>query len=339
MNEAWALDPKTKQARVVTAAQWGAELKKDPSLAQRFQLVTKGTQKPLVYRGPYTRMGHEERVKPHFAYAAGHAPPQSHIFKREPESFEESVRKGKKVLLTLNTDLSHVNPDFRNTAVESCLTLEKFQQENEGKYVTYAIHDAADAVDAIKKIHGLLQTHEPKAKMDDRVFALYRGGVLPYHQFFLGDRREDIADLYDHMKANIAGTIHGQTRMIGMPRLIRFVPSRSTQEEKGLKGLKGAVYQPKGAAASYFSRLVFADENVKETPAYKALREQILQNKEGVYVLACPTITIGAEENGWRMMRWVINDIAAQTAPTGQQKNNFRPGPGDLPLPPQALSA
>lgn len=67
MKEAWALDPNTNQAWVVTAAQWGTELKKDPTLAQRFQLVTKGTQKPLVYRGPHTRMGHEERVRPHFA--------------------------------------------------------------------------------------------------------------------------------------------------------------------------------------------------------------------------------------------------------------------------------
>lgn len=336
MRTAIAFDKSARQHKQVTADQWARNVEQDPSLPERVELRAPRTNKPVVFRGPYTRMGNEERVRPHFAYAAGHAPPQSHVFEREHETLEESIRKGKKILLSLNNDFSYVQVDFRGDVTEKARKLEGFQRMYEGKYVTLSVHSADEALTAIKKIHGLLRANRPRATMDENVFALYRGGVVPYHQFYLGDRREDVAALYDSMHVQLTGVLKGATRVVGMPRLIKFIASNTTRQQEGLKGLKGAVYQPHGARGTYFSQLVFSDVHAKQTDVYAKLRHEVVKSKEGVYVLASPTITIGqAEESGWYMMRWMISDIEAQTTPVqkkgqapkmdGQDQTLYRP--------------
>lgn len=313
----------TRQSEVVTAERYLEMLDADPDLAEKTELRVPGTDVPVHVRRGHTRLGNEQNVRPHFARAAGYGD-HDHIFERERETLEEAVRSGKMIVLSLNTDLSHLALNFRGDLAQDCMTFEQFQDRTQGEYVTVSVRSAREAVERIKAIRAL----DPKINLNDRVVALHRGGVIPYKAFYLGNRDEDIAELYAEMEASREGVAHGETRVVGFPRLIRFVATASTKREEGRRGLKGNRIDVADARAVCFSQLVFSDARARRTAAYRQLEGQVLQNLDGVYVLACPSITVGRERDpdfDWQQLRWIITDIRAQTSPA--IRNGQTPAP------------
>lgn len=279
-------------------------------------LVSPNDALPVVFRRSHTRLGNEERVRACFAYAPGYAPEESHIFDhRKADTLRQAVASGKNVVLSLNTDLSYRALNFREMQAQGVQRLEHWMNRQRGNYISVSIRSTKEAVKTLQTIH---QT-DPAYSMNNHVFALYRGALLPYRNFYLGLRKPDLCRLFDDMRDLEGGVKYGETATIGFPRMIRFLPAQTSIESNGAKGLKGNRIQRDDVKKVLLSRLIFSDEQeTRNKPSYRGAFNLVAQNKnDGIYVMASPVVNLKEQNGAWQLMRWVINDPNSQMCERG----------------------
>jgi|GEM_PF-3139036 len=317
-NKASTLDAGTLHTRVQTD--------KDYLKQKRFFSPVRGV--PVIPHFPRTARGNEIKIRAHFACAAGHGL-SAHIFdrKKTADTISRAIDSGKKILLSLNTDLSFKDLNFRKTqnlqAQDKEKPLEQWITQNYNNYLSVSVTSLEDTIRALRHIH----KYSPDSLKNGDVLALYQGGVMPYKDFYLGRDLSKLKTLYNNLAAGTEDCKIGQTRILGFPRLFHFTPSQSTLNEAGMRGIKGNHLRPAHSDDSIlFSKLVFADKNIQDTASYTALWNQLAAANDnaqfdGVYVMAAPSISVNpdtaSDRKNWAMLRWIITDIDKQICKPG----------------------
>jgi hypothetical protein len=290
----------------------------NPELEEQLVLIDPDTANPLYFRGTHWRFGHEIEVSPSFALMPGYAI-NDHVFAQEKnttKTINSALNEGKKILLSLNTDLSYRSLNFREMKSQGTQKLEKWMEENHGEYLSVS---AKTTQSAIKAIHDVAN-HKSNPDINEAISALYRGGVMPFRNFYMGHRLQDFNALFNNLSKGHEGMQVGETRMVGFPRLMRFIAAKTTKEQKGARGVRGNSYWEKGDRQGLINQLVFSPPNNELEPdKNKKLQEifnKVINHENGVYVMASPTISIGQNDNKtrWKQLRWIINDTDLQTA-------------------------
>lgn len=298
-----------------------------PADEENLEIVSLEDAIPLTFRRSYTRMGNEEIVRACWVRPAGFGD-HDHIFNRQAHmGLADAVKQKKSILLSLNLDLASRPVSFERIRENGARNLKDWITANRGNYLSVPIHSAQEARETILKIHET----DPDFALSRHVFALHKGAVMPYRNFYLGHRDADITNLYNDLQHRRGGVPVGETRMLGFPRMFHLVPSSTMVAEEASRGIKGnAIKQEVGKPL--FSTLIFSrhDQALQSDP-YKTLTSDLLEHRdEGIYVLASPSVTIGEPREDWKMLRWIINDIPAQTTPAHRQKpeETDKPSPG-----------
>lgn len=310
MDKAIIFNTASQVSQTMTALEYERVFKGKPEEAD-LEAYSPKDGLPLTFRKSHSREGNAKLVTACWSRPPGFGD-QDHIFDHEQQTLRQALRAGKKILLSLNVDLtSHSDLTFEGMKEKDSSDIGRWIGQNRGNYISIPIHNVQEAASVIKKISEFDGGKSP----DDKVFALYRGAVVPYKHFYLGPRKQDISDLYDALQKRRAGVPIGETRIIGFPRMIRFIPTDSMQQEHGQRGLKG-IHIQRQVGKPLFSSLVFEhhDQELK-TPDYERLRDELSHEKGGVYIMACPSTTVGEDPTKWHQIRWVINDINKQTMP------------------------
>lgn len=323
MDHALGIDPITQKEHLFSAQEYQERLDAGEPLKEKFQLVSQTELSPVDFIAGYKKEGHYRPVKAHFRRLAGYGLDEhyyDYTAKNKVEGLTTALNAGKKILLSLNLDLSYRQPHFDNpheSFIPHHRTRGAWVSKNHGNYVTVSIHNVKDAIKTILKV----AAHEPDKSIKDRVFANYRGAVLPYEEFYLGRRISDLTKMYNSLANGEAGATYKQHHVVGMPRLINFVPTQTTLDTPGTKAIRGNV--PRNI--SHCDQLIFAQEDIETTPEFKSLWENISKSmsvadldKNGIFVLASPIVKqeIKGEESSskWQgYTLWNISDIETQT--------------------------
>jgi hypothetical protein len=283
-----------------------------PDWRSRFVFTDPDTAAPMHFRGTHWQQGYEKRVRACFARAAGYGD-DDHVFDRTKtsKSIQDALREGYKILLSLNADLSYRALDYRKMKMTLSQPLERWMEHNRDRYLSVSVKSVDEALQTIKSIYAF----DPNAHKTS-LFALYRGGVMPYSKFYIGKHEGKLGSIFDGMKGLYDALPRGETRAIGFPRLMRFVPTKSTLDEKGVKGLKGNYFWRPDCNRRLFNQLVFSEQEKPSDSEYIKRFQAISQSRDGVYVLAAPMMTRARQSHPeWQMLRWIINDFDRQVTP------------------------
>ncbi len=281
-----------------------------PDWRARYIMVDADQAAPMHFHRTHWRNGNEARVSACFARAAGYGD-QDHIFDHDHQTLPQAVAAGKKVLLSLNTDLSYRPVNYRSLHMPGVGTLEDYIAHNRRNYISVSVTGAGEAIETVKALNKLDgDLHK------ERLSVLYRGAVMPWGQFYLGGNDEKLCAVYDDLKTLRGGLKRGETRAIGFPRLMRFQPTKTTLDEKGTKGLKGNPIWRDEHQRRLLSQLIFSDEREKTSQEQIRIYRALSESPKGLYVMAAPTISRGvnARSSEWQHLRWIINDFDRQTS-------------------------
>lgn len=283
-----------------------------PEEIEHLKAVSKDDALPLSFRKSHFRMGNSATedggqgvVNACWVRPKGFGD-NDHLFgPTQSQTLKEGIAAGKSVLLAINMDLTPRPVSFEHMQEAGAKSLTNWIAERDNGFITIPVKSAEDAVKQIKKAHDL-------GASTNRIFAVHRNAVVPYSNFYLGDKREKMKQLYSNMQDGFSSVSQGKTRAIGFPRLICFVPTDKTIETNGLRGMKGNHING-DTGKPYVSDLIFTDrEEAKATDPYKILQGNIA-DAQPEYVLACPGARITNDPNGWKMLHWVIKDVGTQT--------------------------
>lgn len=307
-------------SEMLSAQEFESRLKQDPALSRHARIEHPENQIPVVFRSAYYRNGFSEEVSAHWAYARGYAPKTDHLFDDNQQGYKnigEALSDGAKVLLSLNFNLSHRILDFSQDSGRRVECIDDWKSQN--RYLSYSVNNINDAVSAMRRVQEL--GGNPR----ESISASYGGAVVPYEYFYTGRKPEELVAIYSKMSNGKSGISLGQTRQIGFPRLMRFVPAKKTLEQGGSNGIKGGKVEFNEKAL--LSYLIFSEkkEGVSVTEAMERLNEAAAGI--GVYVLASPVISTGHQadkpEGYWRNIRWVVNDVDSQIRVPDVSKDAF----------------
>ncbi len=335
MDVALVFNKETGFSRQMTATEFESRFRGNENLGivpthpggdEGLEIISPDDAIPLTLRRSHTRLGNTEVVKACWVRPPGFGD-HDHVFNHHAQQgLGEALKQGKSVLLSLNLDLASRPISFRNLKEKGAQNLENWIASKRGHYISIPVHSAEEARETLLKIREL----DADFSFRDRVFALHREAVVPYRNFFLAHRPEDMAHLYNALQERRAGVPVGETRMIGFPRLFRLVPTETAIQEHFGRGIKGNRINM-GEGKPLFSTLIFSkhDEALRSDP-YKILTDELLAHrKQGVYVLASPSVTVGESPDDWKMMRWMINDISRQTTPSEAAESAPAPSGGN----------
>lgn len=273
---------------------------------------------PLTFRGSYDRAGRTGFIAAHWARQKGFGD-QDHIFPRNDNSrvstIKQALEEERVLLLSLNMELASRPVSFQDMEEKGAKRLKDWVGEHRGQYLSIPVKSVNDALKALKT------ARRYGAVLRDQVFAHHEGAVVPYRNFYLGDKRDHMLSLQRTMKEGKGGVPIGNTRMIGFPRLMCFVPTDTTidpPDERAHTALHGnhlKRYQGK----PFYTHLVFThkDDALAIDP-YKILEGDITAG-HAHYVLASPSVTVGEDPKQFAAMRWNINAIDLQTQKLGQE--------------------
>lgn len=314
-------DPKT--SRRIGADEFEAELERNPDFIGQVDAFDLDTLSPVHFRQKHTRYGGEQEVKACFAFAAGYAPEQDHIFGHKPENMSviEAAQQGRKILLSLNADLTNRPVNYRVLRDPLATTLEDWMAQHRGNYFIQSIKTAEDLVALIRRLHGEL----PQYSLKQNLRVLHRGTVISYGQFYMRATADNFQQLYHMMQDGITGikTDASQTRIIGAPRLVEFELARTTQQQKGVRGIRSKSYAD--GRARLFNQIVIRGHR-DEPSVLRREWEVVHALGASFYVLAAPVIS-PKSEGGWEQIRWIVNSPEAQLAKKGQPPAGYRPPP------------
>lgn len=298
-------------AGTISAAQFEEFISRNPEILPHVKLKHPENGMPLVFKASHKRNGNLESISVHFAYASGYAPHEDHIFKsgKVNKNLEQAVADGDKILLSMNLDTSYQALDFSDDQDSAIQSERKWKRDNRDYHIV-SVKNVTDIIQLIKKVNEL------GGDLKNNMSVLYRGAVMPYPDFYLGKRKNDIANLYEDMTDNRSGIRIGETRSLGFPRVMRMELTQSTLKEFGVKGIKGNLI--KTSSRAILNQLIFSAENSldKRLQLQKAW-EKVKLGQGEIYVVASPTISLKSEDKTryWNHMRWVINDADIQITP------------------------
>ena len=259
---------------------------------------------PLTFRRSHYRNGEEEFVQACWVRPEGFGD-DNHIFNHNTKAFKNAVLSGKAVLLSLNLKMASRPISFRNMSGHGAQNLEKWATQRQGSYITVSINSVEDTIKTLKR------THELAGNIGNRIFAVHRGAVVPFRNFFVGTE-SGMVGLYNDMHRGVGGVASGNERIIGFPRLMPFLPTHTTIESAAKKGLKGNYIKAE-KGKPYLTQLVFDGKaGVRDTDPYKILEDNIINDPQAVYVLAIPSISCPVDMLKWKHMRLNIKNIPAQ---------------------------
>lgn len=287
---------------------------------------------PVHFRRGHAAQGDLSRLSACFAYAAGYGP-QDHIFDREPQGLAEALAEDSHVLLSHNEDFYHNGFMFNDLQGEGVSTLDRWIGANYRagrRHISLPVHSAKDA---LSKIHRLSKHLEPD-QFRRRVNASFRGGVMQYGVYNRTSLRKDyrekfLTGIFDALSRGEQGVPVGATRVVGFPRLIRWMPTAKSLEEDAV-ALKGNFIESRSDNKhSFIMDLAFADKDARYSKEYKDMRQRLVDwaadmelRRRGIFVLGCPFIALDPEADPkrrrrssnltWDWMGIAINDIERQ---------------------------
>lgn len=285
---------------------------------KNYELYSSIDANPVVFKNAHTKLGNEIKIAEHFAYASGYGQ-EDHLYERNEKKASTSIKKavesGKYFLLSINTDTSHRPLNFRQMRGQNGTTLEKWMDRKRGNYISVSVRSAEETIDKLKNLHkhGL-----PRDQFKHRVFALYRGGILPFENFYLGSSPKKLQPLFDQVHDLKTGVpMKYGTRALSFPRLIKFRPSKDTLKYPNKGYPSGNVIEDPESNKTSYSQLIFADKDVRETDAYKTLIDDIVDRNKDVFILSSASVTVPRPKRTtqgklWEQLRWNIDDIDAQ---------------------------
>ncbi len=306
------------EKRELTPDQFQALYEERGEIVRDYAIFEMQTGLPLTFRKKHSRKGNEEQVSPTFVHDPGSNVVEDRVFDRKTrKKLSQALQEGKKVLLSLNVDLTHKPVDFRNASQRDpriVASLENWQKENHGQYITFPVETVAQVVETLQRIKNLV----PGYSVDRNVYALHRGGVMPMRVFNTADKSLYLSKIFHDVSRGTAAVPYGKDRMIGFPRLMRFIPTKTTLDNEATGSIRGNFLDAAHGSAAYIGDLVFSDRTARSTPEFEKMRHSILKKgKQGVLVLASPTTDKPSSQqslpfNKWAQTRWIINDPAVQ---------------------------
>lgn len=315
----------------VTARQHFEELATRPELASA-AFVAPNTGRPVTvrkaYEQTYNRSGHSKRpttpvrISACFAYAAGYGP-RDHVFDRLKRL--APTDPAQKILITLAMNLYRGDADFSGCVdvTGRSLSLQQWITSHGTNYTTIAVHSVADFVHLSRRL-----IKSPADK--ERVHILFAGAVLPYEDFYLGSRSENHQKLYTSLKDGKEGLPIKDARRVGIPRLIKFRPTQTTLDGQSKSEIRGNFSQVRRNC--YVSQLVIPPLAKANGEDQRVLDQIIHAGKDGIYVLACPSVSIEPDDLRtqlsdtkkrliWHHLRWIVQDPEAQICRRGVSRS------------------
>ncbi len=267
---------------------------------------------PLVFHRTYFRMGRTQRVEAHWAKPAGFGNRDHLLEPAQQQTLEDGVRAGKSILLSLNLPLTSHPVSFAHMKEKGAKLFENWVTGNRGNFITVSVRSARQAVETIKQVSAM------GARLSQTVFAMHRGAVVPYDNFYLGDRRSKMVQLFNAMQEGRAGVPLGENRVIGFPRLFAYVPTGASSAAPAKNGFKGSLLNQR-TGKPFATNLVFASrEETLASDPYRILESEVAGG-QAQYVLASPGVAKPQEPDAWKMLLLVIHDIKAQTMPLDEE--------------------
>ncbi len=322
MDKAIIIDKAEGTQQELDADNFAVLLREYPDLKSSVLLRDNETANPVVFRPTSYRDGNEVRVRAHFAFASGYAPHEEHVF-NNPKGYStitEAVEADAKIVLSHNAGLSYRKLDFRQMMFPGALPVEEWKGANQGNYISVSVKTAGEAVRKIQTVGAVNED----VRLNDTIFALYRGSVIPYREYFLGQRTQDMTQLYHNLTNEVSGLALGNSRVVGFPRLFQFVATQRTIERKCANGVQGHIAYADGRV--HFNQLVFSQQPQKagaeKTEFLSRVWEKLVAGNGELYVMASPSVTIGKEPDKWAQTRWIVTDVDSQLMPI---KNNPQP--------------
>jgi len=284
-------------------------IKANPEMRADIDLHCSQTGLPIVFKSAHGRNGYPNGVRAHYAYAAGYAPERSHIFDEENKytSIGDAIKSDAKILLNLNVDLSYRDIDLSQSKESQVQAAADWKYKN--NYHSIAAKDLDSVVLAVRRVMQLGKNP------NEEIFVSSRNAVLPFSDFYMGHKAQDFEKLYTDMAENKSGISFGPTRAIGFPRMFRFELAKTAIQDKANRGLRGNWMKFANDTHATLSHLILSEQDELAKQAQKRqIFNQATENGRGIYVLACPTISTGHEQDRdfLRMVRWVINDPERQ---------------------------
>jgi hypothetical protein len=373
MDTALVHNTKTNKDYMTTAGKLERRLKSKPDLLQDLEFTTVDKKVTLHFHFTSWSNGRDTKRAAHFAAAAGtvYKPHAVKAQKAEKEkSFAEKIADGQKILLTLNSNLSHRSVNFRNIKYPVTQKFETWVGENAKNYIPLSVLSAEQAVKHMRRVYNILaQQFSDKQELRDEfekcVYAVYCGGVMSFNQFNIGNDPDKLSQLSanlhnqidgvyveDHNK-NKTGKIEIEKRVIGLPKLFRFFPTHRTIEKQAKHQILGNFVENHERHVMNISQIIFSqgDDKGEGTQEYHSLREKIMNcknpvapEKGGIIVLASPSITWKPNLNvyeydrskgkPWEHMRLLVESIPLQTFRAMDLKPAREKKKKDVELPP-----
>jgi hypothetical protein len=251
-------------------------------------------------------------VDAHFVYAPRHSPTYGFSSPQNYKTIAEALKDGAKILIDLDKiDLSYRPLDFAQASDPNMQSLEGWKSK-QPKYLKLAVKSADEVITLIKKIAEL------KASPKEVVSVLYRGGVLPYQDFYIGGNEAKISALYQGLKTGALGQDWPKNR-VGFPRMMHFKITKTTAKERGKRGIKGNFIRTD--ENGLFSTAVVNTKNQKA--GLHDSWETVREGKGEFYLIACPSVAVSKDPlKNLSNMRWLINHPKKQMSAI---TNNPRP--------------
>lgn len=246
---------------------------------------------------PIHDLGRSKTRKPHFTTrpkqahrdgcTAWHAPDDDHTSGDRP-TWQEAARQGQKIVINLNDDLGsglHVNIRDMRDIKGGDTPYGRFMRDNGHDYATYAVQGGIAGLRAalreIKAVGG--------ATALDRVYVSHHLGIIPYRAMLVGADTEKLKDLYKDLCAKRDVLAVHPDKVIGLPRLLHFIPSQKTLDANDpphfagrsiIADTKTGVEQGKEQTLLLLNELV---------PRDHVARTALLHQREAT-ILACPVV-------------------------------------------------
>ena len=308
-------------------------VRRRPEILDEVSFVSPEKRQPVFFRPTIYQGGFYHRISAHFSREAGAVNAPHVITKTKKPSLQAQIDNPEiNIVLNLNLNLSHRLVVLERDSPTLGENYDAWREQHKNKYEPVSIGSAQQLSGVVKKIFASAASKDRKP--EQRIFASYRGAVMPYEQFYVGRNENAYPDLFFNLyfqhggvllrEKKSGGSATPQNRVVGFPRLLVWNPSETfrSAEPKATFHSKAAECPSRHAVA--LNLLVFPRHDDKaDTPEFAALKEAARDPLRRLFVLASPTITWDAEIDPRKYdrekrpalehIRWTVGSIKKQT--------------------------
>jgi hypothetical protein len=292
------LDPVTNKEDHVNADDFLKMVKKDSNLVERVLLLSPEKRTPLVFCTSKT-------YRPHFRRQQGYGL-KGHTALIVEDQLLDQIRNIGIVMINLGIQLS----TNRNNWIPGTMRLSNWEKDHK-QHIELGAYSGHQVVGHLKTLASLFND---KALSRDNVFVRYGKSVIPYKDFVttrrtISKNNASVLDVYRNVSTKQEG-ITDNARQIGIPRLFRFVASKTMLSvPEPSKRVRSTSAFPSDAGSNIkgcFMELTFPTEDMNGEQAFQilepALRARFDDSCEhtkgdlvGVYVVANPLVNLDTE--------------------------------------------